>query len=248
MIWFVGAGSGAADLITVRGMKLLSEADIIIYTGSLVSEDLLSYAKKGCTLYNSAYMTLDEVISIMDTNRDKKIVRLHTGDPCVFGAVREQYDRLEKLGIEYSVCPGVSSFCGAAASLKAEYTLPDVSQTVILTRAQGRTPVPEKERIELLAKHHATMVIFLSAGLGREVQDGLINGGYSPDTPAALVYRATWDDERIYRCTVGEIAVTLEEKKLTKHTLICVGDFLMNDYSLSKLYSDEFETQYRRKK
>ena len=181
MVNFVGAGCGAADLITVRGMRLLQQADVIIYAGSLVNPQLLEYAGDDCRVYNSAYMTLDEVIEVMRSAeaQGKMTVRLHTGDPCLYGAVREQFDRLDSLGIAYEVCPGVSSFCGAAASLKAEYTLPDVSQTVIISRMEGRTSVPEREKIELLAGHNATMVIFLSTGLLQELSAALRNGGYS---------------------------------------------------------------------
>lgn len=246
MIYFVGAGPGADDLITVRGMRLLEMADVIIYTGSLVSSKLLGHAKKGCVVRNSAYMTLDEVITVMTENdsKDRVIVRLHTGDPSVFGAVREQYDRLDSLGIAYEVCPGVSSFCGAAASLRTEYTLPEVSQTVILTRAAGRTPVPYDEDIALLASHHAAMVIFLSAGMGQTVQEKLLTS-YPADTPAAVVYRATWDDERIIRCTVGSLAKALDESGITKHALICVGKAL-DGGTASRLYSPDFETGYRK--
>ena len=193
-------------------------------------------------------MTLDEVIDVMEMaeNSGRTTVRLHTGDPCVFGAIREQMDRLDKLGIEYDVCPGVSSFCGAAAALKAEYTLPDVSQTVILTRMAGRTPVPEKESIESLAAHHATMVIFLSAGMLGELSERLISGGYSADTPAAIVYKATWSDEKVCRCTVGNLAETAKNNGIAKTALITVGDFLGDIRSLSRLYSADFETGYRK--
>lgn len=248
MVNFVGAGCGAADLITVRGMRLLQQADVIIYAGSLVNPQLLEYAGDDCRVYNSAYMTLDEVIEVMRSAeaQGKMTVRLHTGDPCLYGAVREQFDRLDSLGIAYEVCPGVSSFCGAAASLKAEYTLPDVSQTVIISRMEGRTAVPEKEKIELLAGHNATMVIFLSTGLLRELSAALRNGGYSPDTPAAIVYKASWSDEKICRCTVDSLAETAEENNIKKTALICVGNFLGSDYSLSKLYDKEFETGFRK--
>ncbi len=248
MVHFVGAGSGAADLITLRGKKLLEEADDVIYAGSLVNPELLDYTKIGCEIYNSAVMTLDEVIDVMEKaeNVGKTTVRLHTGDPCVYGAVREQMDRLDKLGIDYDVCPGVSSFCGAAAALKAEYTLPDVSQTVILTRMAGRTPVPEKESIESLAAHHATMVIFLSTGMLEELSERLISGGYSADTPAAIVYKATWADEKVCRCTVGSLAETAAKNGITKTALITVGDFLGDVRSLSKLYSADFETEFRK--
>lgn len=248
MVNFVGAGCGAADLITVRGMQLLQQADVIIYAGSLVNPQLLEYADKNCKIYNSAYMTLDEVIDVMKEaeSHGKMTVRLHTGDPCLYGAVREQFDRLNNLGIPFEVCPGVSSFCGAAASLKAEYTLPGVSQSVIITRMEGRTAVPEKEKIELLAHHNATMVIFLSTGLLQELSAALQKGGYSPDTPAVIVYKASWDDEKICWCTIDSLAGTAEKNNIKKTALICVGNFLGSDYSLSKLYDKEFETEFRK--
>ena len=248
MVDFVGAGCGAADLITLRGKRLIEEADVIIYAGSLVNPELLGYAKKGCQVHNSAYMDLDQVIEVMEKaeSEGKKTVRLHTGDPSVYGAIREQMDRLDKLGIDYNVCPGVSSFCGAAAALKAEYTLPDVSQTVIITRMAGRTPVPEKESIENLAAHHATMVIFLSTGMLKELSERLISGGYSADSPAAIVYKASWEDEKIMRCTVAELAETAEKNGIRKTALITVGGFLGDDYSLSKLYDKTFETEFRK--
>ncbi|MCI5604799.1 MAG: precorrin-4 C(11)-methyltransferase [Clostridia bacterium] len=244
MVHFVGAGSGAADLITLRGKKLLEEADIVIYAGSLVNPELLKYTNG--KIYNSAEMNLDEVIDVMKQGDTKNIVRLHTGDPCVYGAIREQMDRLNLLGIEYDVCPGVSSFCGAAAALKAEYTLPDVSQTVIITRMEGRTPVPEKEKIRFLAAHSATMVIFLSTGMLKELSAELIAGGYSADTPAAIVYKATWHDEKVMRCTVGTLNETAEKNGIKKTALITVGDFLGDYYSLSKLYDKTFTTEFRR--
>lgn len=248
MVNFVGAGCGAADLITVRGARLLGEADVIIYAGSLVNPALLAYAREGCEIHNSAFMTLDEVIDVMErAERDgKSTVRLHTGDPCLYGAIREQMDRLDALGIAYAICPGVSSFCGAAAALRAEYTLPDVSQTVILTRMAGRTPVPERESIPLLAAHGATMVIFLSAGRLRELSRQLIEGGYAPDCPAAIVYKASWQDEIICRCTVETLAQTAQQNGIQKTALICVGHFLGDAYSLSKLYDKTFATEYRK--
>lgn len=250
MVHFVGAGSGAADLITLRGKTLLEEADVIIYAGSLVNPELLGYARSECEMHNSAMMTLDEVIDVMEKaeNSGRTTVRLHTGDPCIYGAIREQMDRLDELGIEYDVCPGVSSFCGAAAALKAEYTLPDVSQTVILTRMAGRTPVPEKENIESLAAHNATMVIFLSTGMLEELSERLINGGYSADTPAAIVYKATWPDEKVCRCTVATLSETAKTNGITKTALITVGNFLGDVRSLSKLYSADFETEFRKAK
>lgn len=248
MVNFVGAGCGAADLITLRGKRLLEQADVIIYAGSLVNPELLNYAGKSCEIHNSAYMNLDEVIDVMKKAEKNGLntVRLHTGDPSLYGAIREQMDRLDELGIAYEICPGVSSFCGAAAALKAEYTLPDVSQTVIITRMAGRTPVPESESIEKLAAHGSTMVIFLSTGMLKELSERLISGGYSPDTPSAIVYKASWSDEKIVRCRVSELAEKAEENNITKTALITVGRFLGGDYSLSKLYDKSFETEFRK--
>ena len=247
MIYFVGAGSGAPDLITVRGARLLSEADVIVYAGSLVNPALLEYKKDGCEVYNSAKMTLEEVIAVMApaAKAGKTVVRLHTGDPCVYGAHREQMDELDKRGLPYEVCPGVSSFCGAAAALKAEYTLPNVSQSVILTRMEGRTPVPEREQIEGLAAHGATMVIFLSAGQLEKLSARLIEGGYAPETPAAIVYKATWPDEKVVRTTVGELAAAGAREGITKTALITVGGFLGDSYDRSKLYDPAFTTGFR---
>ncbi len=248
MVHFVGAGCGAADLITLRGKKLLEEADVIIYAGSLVNKDLLAYAREDCTVCNSAEMHLDEIIRVMQNAEaaGKMTVRLHTGDPSVYGAIREQMEHLDVLGIPYAICPGVSSFCGAAAALQAEYTLPGVSQTVIITRMAGRTPVPERESIASLAAHHATMVIFLSASMLTELAAQLMEGGYAPETPAAIVYKATWADEKICRCTVASLPETSMQHGISRHALITVGDFLGNDYELSKLYDAHFETGYRR--
>lgn len=248
MVNFVGAGCGAADLITVRGKTLIEQADVIVYAGSLVNPQLLEYAKKDCQIHNSAYMTLEQVIDVIKAaeHEEKMTVRLHTGDPSLYGAIREQMDRLNELGIKYEICPGVSSFCGAAAALRAEYTLPDVSQTVIITRMAGRTPVPEKESIAALAAHNATMVIFLSTGLLKELSAELIRGGYKPDTPAAIVYKASWADQKVCRCTVEDLAQTAADNGITKTALICVGYFLGNDYSLSKLYDKSFETEFRK--
>ena len=246
MVHFVGAGPGAEDLITVRGMNLLAAADVIIYAGSLVNPGLLTYAKPGCEIHNSAAMTLDEVINVIQRHRDKAIVRLHTGDPSLYGAIREQMDRLIALDIAYAVCPGVSSFFGAAAALRAEYTLPDVSQTVIITRAAGKTPVPERESVRSLAAHGATMVFFLSAGLVDTISRELIAGGYRPDTPAAVVYKATWPDERIVRGTIATLPGMMDG--ITKTALVAVGDFLGDEYALSRLYAPDFETEYRKAK
>lgn len=248
MIDFVGAGSGAADLITVRGKRFLEEADVIIYAGSLVNPELLNYKKEGCEVYNSAYMTLEEVLEVMKKAEaeGKHTVRLHTGDPCLYGAIREQMDELDRLGISYEYCPGVSSFCGAASALKAEYTLPDVSQTVIITRMAGRTPVPEKEEIAKLASHQATMVIFLSTGMLAALEERLQAGGYPADTPAAIVYKATWPDEKTFPCTVSTLAETAKKNKITKTALIVVGHVLDCTYNRSELYNPAFTTEFRK--
>ena len=248
MVHFVGAGPGACDLITVRGAKLLEEADVIIYAGSLVNKELLSYAREGCEIHDSAKLTLEEVIDIIKKAElsDKTTVRLHTGDPGIYGAVKEQFDELDRLGIKYDVTPGVSSFFGAAASLKTEYTLPGVSQTVIITRAAGRTAVPERESIRSLAAHQATMVLFLSTALSEELQKELIAGGYGEDTPVAIVYKATWPDERIFRCTLKELDKTVKENGLYKTALIIVGKTLGDEYLRSMLYHPAFETEFRK--
>ena len=201
-------------------------------------------------IYDSAYMTLEEVLEVCREAdaAGKNIVRLHTGDSSIYGAVREQFDELDKLGIQYDVCPGVSSFCGAAASLKAEYTLPQISQSVIITRCEGKTPVPSKESIRSFAAHKATMILFLSTSLAAQVQNELIEGGYDPATPAAVVYKATWPDEKIYRCTVGTLAQTVEQAGLSKTSLIIAGDCLGNEYDRSMLYHPDFSTQFRKAK
>lgn len=247
MVHFVGAGSGAVDLITIRGKKYIESADVIIYAGSLVNKELLNYAKKDCEVYDSATMTLEEVLKVVvkANKENKNIVRLHTGDPSIYGAIKEQMVELDNLGIEYDVCPGVSSFCGAASSLKAEYTLPDVSQTVIITRMSGKTVVPDKESIASLAVHQATMILFLSTGLLEELQLELIRGGYKEDTPAAIIYKATWEDEKIFYCTVSTLAETAKKNNITKTALITVGNFLGDNFSRSKLYDPIFSTEFR---
>lgn len=248
MVYFVGAGSGAADLITIRGAKLLEKADIVIYAGSLVNKELLQYCKKDCRIYNSAYMNLDEVADVYNENKDREIVRLHTGDPCIYGAIKEQMDILDNIGVRYEYCPGVSSFCGAAAALKTEYTLPSVSQSVIITRVEGRTPMPEKESIKSFAYHNATMVIFLSASLTEKLQKELTEGGYPEDTPCAIVYKATWDDEKVFRCSLKDLNSTAVNNNIRKTALVVVGNVLASDYELSKLYDKNFETEFRQAK
>ena len=248
MVHFVGAGPGAPDLITQRGAALLQGADCIIYAGSLVNPALLGLAKPGCAIYNSAEMTLEQVLGVLRQMEaaGKTTVRLHNGDPCLFGAIREQMDALDADGIAYDDTPGVSSFCGAAAALNAEYTLPTVSQTVIITRMEGRTPVPERETLARLASHGATMVIFLSIGLVDKVQEALLQGAYTPGTPAAMVYKATWPEEKIVRCSVGTLAESVHAAGITKTALIVVGDFLGARYERSRLYDPAFTTEFRK--
>ena len=248
MVHFVGAGSGAPDLITVRGQRLVMEADVIIYAGSLVNPALLDDKKEGCVVFDSAKMTLEEVLDVMRDaeKKDLTTVRLHTGDPCVYGAIREQMDLLEAAGIPYDSTPGVSAFCGAAAALDMEYTLPGISQSVVITRMAGRTPMPEKESIESFAAHGATMVIFLSTGMLKELSARLTAGGYDPQTPAAIVYKATWPEEEKYICTVETLAQIAAEHNITKTALIIVGDAVaQSGYERSKLYDPSFTTEFR---
>lgn len=250
MVYFVGAGPGAVDLITVRGMRLLQMADIVIYAGSLVNPELLTYTREGCGIYNSAKMTLGEIIAVIELAEKKKYttVRLHTGEPSIYGAVREQMDELDVRGIRYESCPGVSACFGAASSLNMEYTLPTVTQTLILTRMEGRTKVPESERIESLAKHHASMAIYLSAGRMKELQERLLCGGLSQETPAAIVYKATWPEERSYLCSVGSLAETADRNGVTKTAIVLVGEAVLHrNYTPSRLYAEDFETEYRKK-
>ena len=249
MIHFVGAGSGAADLITVRGAKLLGEADVIIYAGSLVNPALLVYAKEGAEIHNAAHMTLEQVIETMKAAEaeGKMTVRLHTGDPSLYGAHREQMDLLDEVGISYDVVPGVSSFCGAAAALNAEYTLPNVSQSVIITRMEGRTPVPDGEKLRKMASHGCTLVLFLSTSLlDGAVEELLAGGAYTEDTPAAIVYKATWPDQKVWRCTIGTLAETAREAGVKNTALITIGGFLGDAYDRSRLYDPTFTHMFRK--
>lgn len=249
MVHFVGAGPGAPDLITLRGAELLRAADCIIYAGSLVNPALLALARDGCAVYNSAEMTLEQVLAVMQEQErlSHETVRLHTGDASLYGAIREQMDQLDRLGIAYDDVPGVSSFCGAAAAACAEYTLPGISQTVIITRIAGRTSVPEREALSKLAAHGASMVIFLSAGMLPAVQEALLQGAYTEATPAALVYKATWPEEKVVRCTLGTLAQAGADHQITKTALILVGDFLAPaGYDRSKLYDPGFTTEFRK--
>ena len=249
MIHFVGAGPGAADLITVRGMRLIEEADVIIYAGSLVNPALLTFAKSEPELYDSSVMTLEEITALMisQDKKGKNVVRLHSGDPSIYGAVREQMDVLKENQIRYDSCPGVSACFGAAAALDIEYTLPGISQSLIITRMEGRTPVPDQERMELMASHGTSMAVYLSAGFMTALQAKLLQGGYPPDTPAAIVYKATWPEEEKYLCTVGTLADTAAEHGITKTAIILVGAAVAKDVcERSKLYDPSFPTGYRK--
>lgn len=248
MVHFVGAGSGAPDLITLRGKKFLEEADVVIYAGSLVNPTLLDYTKKGAEIHNSASMTLPEVIETIDAavRQGKMVVRLHTGDPSIYGAIQEQMDELKKRGIEFEVVPGVSSFLATAAALKQEYTLPGISQTVIITRNEGRTPVPEREKLRALAAHQSTMCIFLSITMLDQVVAELIAGGYESSTPIAIVQRASWPEQKIVRATLETIVEAIRDKDIDRTAMIVVSRCLGADYELSRLYAPEFTHMYRK--
>ena len=249
-VYFVGAGPGDPDLITVKGRKLLEEADVVVYAGSLVNPAVLAVTPAGCEIHNSASMTLDEVIAVMKAGveQGKKVVRLHTGDPSIYGAIQEQIDLLNKLEIRWQVVPGVSSFLAAAAALGQEYTLPGVSQTVIITRMAGRTPVPEKEQIRSLAAHQTTMCIFLSVHMFGELVQELLDGGYAADTPVAVVEKASWPEQRIFRGTLTTIADQLVAAGVSRTAMVIVGDVLAREYEQSRLYAPEFGHMFREAK
>lgn len=249
MVYFVGAGAGDPELLTLKGKRLIDHADTLIYAGSLVNPEVLAGRKPSSKVYDSAGMTLEEVLAVMKETEQAggTTVRVHTGDASIYGAIREQLDALDKLGIAHEVVPGVSSFLAAAAAMQKEYTLPEVTQTVILTRMEGRTPVPERERIEELAKHRATMVIFLSVGRIAEQADRL-KTAYPATTPVAVVYKASWPDETIVTGTLADIAEKVQAAGITKTALVTVGDFLGDSYALSKLYDKTFTHEYRQGK
>lgn len=246
-VYIVGAGPGDPELITRKGYRILGEADVVIYAGSLVNPEILNACKAGCDIYNSATMNLDEVLEVMkkSVDEDKTVVRLHTGDPAIYGAIQEQMDNLDKMGITYTVVPGVSSFLATAAALKQEYTLPNVSQTVIITRLEGRTPMPPKEKLSLLASHEATMCIFLSVQMLDKVVEELISGGYKPSTPVAIVVKASWPDQRIIRGTLETIAGIVQEEGVIRQAMIVVSNVLNSEYELSKLYDRGFSHMFR---
>lgn len=247
MVYFVGAGAGDPELLTIKGKRLIDNADVVIYAGSLVNPAVLNDIRSDCAVYNSAHMTLEEVIGVMKEAEEngKVTVRVHTGDSSIYGAIREQLDELDRLGIEHEVVPGVSSFLAAAAAMQKEYTLPDVTQTVILTRMEGRTAVPQLESIESLAKHRATMILFLSVGMIDELVKRL-KTSYPGTTPVAVVYKASWPDEKIVTGTLDDIAEKVKAEGINKTALVTVGDFLGDSYELSKLYDKHFTHEFRR--
>ena len=253
MVHIVGAGSGDVELITLKGKRLLEEADVVIYAGSLVNPELLNFCKTDTQKYNSAYMTLAEVIHVIEQAEANGLttVRLHTGDPSIYGAIQEQMDELKKRGIDFDVTPGVSSFLAAAAALKQEYTLPGITQTVIITRHGGRTPVPERERLRDLAKHQTTICIFLSIKMIAEVVDDLIDGGFTTNTPIAVVERASWPDEKIIRGTLATIEEQIKSEEVERTAMIVVGhclDSYIEQYQQSQLYSPKFSHMFRKAK
>ena len=247
MVYFIGAGPGDVDLITVKGRDILSKADVVIYAGSLVSKEHISFCKEQVEVHNSASMTLEQVIEVMKEGeaKGKIIVRLHTGDPAIYGAIKEQMDELDKLDIKYAVIPGVSSFTAAAAAIQKEFTLPSVTQTVILTRVEGRTPVPEGERLERLAEIGASMAIFLSISMIDKVVDKL-RKGYGRNVPIAVVERATWEDERSIIGTLDDICEKVKAANITKCAQILVGDFIDCEYDKSLLYDKSFTHMFRK--
>ncbi len=248
MVYFVGAGTGAIDLITVRGMRLLEQADMVIYAGSLVNPALLSYTGEGCECHDSSRLTLEEVLALMCRAQEEKktVVRLHTGEPSLYGAVREQMDALKRRGIPYESCPGVSACFGAAAALNIEYTLPEVSQSLIITRMEGRTSVPPGESIESLASHRASMAVYLSAGRLGELSRRLMAGGYPGQTPAALCYKVTWPEEKICLCTVETLEETGAQNGIAKTAVVLVGEAVAPfRYNRSRLYDPGFSTGFR---
>ncbi len=249
-IEIVGAGPGDPDLVSVRGRKLLEQADLILYAGSLVPRELTMCAKRGATVRSSANMDLEEQFGLMKKfyNKGKLIVRLHTGDPCIYGAIQEQMNYFDQFGMDYHITPGISSFLAAAAELKSQFTIPEKCQTIILTRGEGRTPMPDKEKLHMLAQHQSTMCIFLSANLAEQVQSELLEGGYPPETPIAACYKLTWKEQKIFRGQLKDLAQIMKDNKLTLTTMIVVGDAIDNREGLSKLYDGNFTHMFRKGK
>jgi len=245
-VYFIGAGPGDPELLTIKGRKILERSEVIIYAGSLVNPEILNYAPEA-EIYNSAEMNLEEILAVMESAAadGKTVARVHTGDPAIYGAIQEQIDHLKQQGIDYQIIPGVSSFLAAAAAVERELTLPDVAQTVIITRMEGKTPVPEKENLNKLARHNTSMAIFLSVQMIEEVVAELLRE-YPISTPVAVVQRASWPDERVVQGTLDDIAGKVKKAEITKTAMILVGDFLESQYSKSKLYDKNFSHEYRK--
>ncbi|MCY3085098.1 cobalt-precorrin-4 methyltransferase [Aerococcus mictus] len=246
-VTFVGAGPGDVELITLKGYKALAQADRVIYAGSLINKDLLDYCKSGAETYDSAKLDLNEILALIEEAiaQDQEVVRLHTGDASLYGSIREQIEELKKRRIDFAVIPGVSSFLGAAAAIGTEYTVPEVSQSLIITRMAGRTPVPEKENLRSLASHQTSMAIFLSVQNIQGVVEELLAGGYSKDTPAAVIYKATWPEEKQVVGTLADIAEKIQDAGIKLTALILVGDFLGEEFYYSKLYDTDFSHGFR---
>jgi len=251
-VYFVGSGPGDPDLITIKAKKLIEQADIIVYSGSLLNPEILEYRKKDAQLYDAALLDREKIYRILrdSTTEGKLAIRFHDGDPGLFSTIREQIDKLEKDGLQCSVVPGITAILGAAATMNLELTLPGNTQTLIITRAELRTPVPDREKISELAKHGATMVFYLSVHLISNIVEEILKGGiYTKETPAAVVYRATWEDQKIIKGTLGNIVNKTKESKIIKTALIIVGDVLApTSYEFSKVYDAGFTHGYRRAK
>jgi precorrin-4/cobalt-precorrin-4 C11-methyltransferase len=248
-VYFVGSGPGDPELITIKAKKLIEQADIIVYSGSLLNPKILEYTKKDAQLYDAALLDREKIYNILrdSTKQGKLAIRFHDGDPGLFSTIREQIDKLEKDGLRCIVVPGITAILGAAAAMNLELTLPGNTQTVIITRAEFRTPVPEREKISELAKHGATMVFYLSVHLISDIVEEILKGGiYNKETPAAVVYRATWEDQKIIKGTLGNIVNKTKESKIIKTALIIVGDVLApTNYQFSKVYDEGFTHGYR---
>lgn len=248
-VYFIGSGPGDPELITIKAKKLIEQADVIVYSGSLLNPEILEYTKKGAKLYDAALLDREKIYSILrdSTKQGKLAIRFHDGDPGLFSTIREQIDKLEKDGLQCIVVPGITAILGAAAAMNLELTLPGNTQTLIITRAEFRTPVPEREKISELAKHGATMVFYLSVHLISDIVEEILSGGiYNKETPAAVVYRATWKDQKIIKGTLGNIVNKTRESKIIKTALIVVGDVLApTNYQFSKVYDAGFTHGYR---
>ncbi|EBO9821421.1 cobalt-precorrin-4 methyltransferase [Salmonella enterica] len=247
-VWFVGAGPGDRELITLKGYRLLQQAQVVIYAGSLINTELLDYCPAQAERYDSAELHLEQIIELMaaGVKAGKTVVRLQTGDVSLYGSVREQGEELTRRGIDWQVVPGVSAFLGAAAELGVEYTVPEVSQSLIITRLEGRTPVPAHEQLEAFASHQTSMAIYLSVQRIHRVAERLIAGGYPATTPVAVIYKATWPESQTVRGTLADISDKVRDAGIRKTALILVGNFLGKEYHYSRLYAADFSHEYRK--